>query len=177
MGGRRRARRRGGGALDEDVRAPRRLARWGAALGLLLPLACADVPPEGVSEEEVKRMQPINALLLRSTIWDTCRLYEAADMQRRYILAEAERCPQDDIERRMVTSIKKKIDDIEKQRDAYRYLTCTEVVEQRRAPRRIDCSTCQELMRRWETQEEKAINDLRTLREQIAEGKGCAAGQ
>jgi hypothetical protein len=150
------------------------LARALIGLVLLALPACTDVPPEGISEEEVRRMQPINALLIRSTVWDTCRMYDAADMQRRFILAEAERCPQDDIDRRTITAIKKRIGEIEKQRDEYRYLTCGELVEQRRAPRRIDCSACQELMRRWDVQEEKAIADLRTLQDEIAQGKGCA---
>jgi hypothetical protein len=151
------------------------VARALLALALTALSACTDVPPEGISEEEVRRMQPINALLIRSTVWDTCRMYDAADMQRRFILAEAQRCPKDDIDRRMVTAIKKKIGEIETQRDEYRYLTCGEVVEQRRAPRRIDCSACQELMRRWEVQEEKAAIDLRALQDEIAQGKGCAA--
>ena len=149
----------------------------GALIGLVLLAlpACTEVPPEGVSEDEVRRMQPINALLIRSTVWDTCRMYDAADMQRRFILAEAQRCPQDDIDRRIITAIKKRTAEIETQRDEYRYLTCGELVEQRRAPRRIDCSACQELMRRWDVQQEKAVGDLRALEDDIAQGKGCAA--
>jgi hypothetical protein len=174
MGRRRRARRRRRGAVDQDVMR-HGVARVLLGLAVFAISACTDVPPEGISEEEVRRMQPINALLIRSTVWDTCRLYDAADMQRRFILAEAQRCPKDDVDRRMVTAIKKRINEIETQRDGYRYLTCGELVEQRRAPRRIDCSACQELGRRWDVQLEKAQSDLRTLESQIADGKGCAA--
>jgi hypothetical protein len=144
----------------------------------MLPLglaACAQVPPEGVSEEEVRKFQPISVLLTRTTYWDTCRLYEAADLQRQFILAEESRCPQTDTDRRVITTIKQTIGRIESGRDQYRHLTCGELVEQRKAPARFDCSACQELSRRWEVQRDSAREGLRTLQEKIDAGQGCAA--
>jgi hypothetical protein len=144
----------------------------------MLPLglaACTQVPPEGVSEEEVRKFQPISVLLTRTTYWDTCRLYEAGDRQRQFILAEASRCPQTDADRRLITTIKQSIERIETERDQYRHLTCGELVEQRKAPARFDCAACQELSRRWETQRDSARENLRALQEKIDAGQGCAA--
>lgn len=146
-----------------------------ALLALLALTTCTEIPPEGVSEEEVRKYQPISVLLTRTTYWDTCRLYEAGDLQRQFILAEASRCPQTDAERRIIVTIKQTIDRIESGRDQYRHLTCGELVEQRKAPARFDCAACQELSRRWETQRDSAREGLRALREKIDQGQGCAA--
>lgn len=146
-----------------------------ALLAPLALIACTEIPPEGVSEEEVRKYQPISELLVRSTAWDHCRLYEAGDLQRRYILAEASRCPQGDVEHRLIAVIQKNITRIETQRDQARHLTCGELVEQRKAPARFDCSVCQEYSRRWEAQRDSAREGLRVLRERIDRGQGCAA--
>ncbi len=141
----------------------------------MLPLglaACTTVPPEGVSEEEVQ-LQPISVLLTRTTVYDTCRLYEAGDLQRQFILAEASRCPQTPAERRMITTIKQQIERIEASRDQYRYLTCGELVAERKAPLRFDCGVCQEFMRRWGIQQDTAREELRAMQEQISRGDGC----
>lgn len=175
MGPGRRKGRCGRGAVDEDVR-PRRAVFAAVLFGAMTLLglaACTTVPPEGVSEEEVRKLQPISVLLTRTTVYDTCRLYEAGDLQRQFILAEASRCPQTPAERRMITTIRQQIERIEASRDQYRYLTCGELVAERKAPLRFDCGVCQEFIRRWGIQQDTAREELRKMQAQIARGEGC----
>ena len=145
-----------------------------ALLAPLALIACTEIPPEGVSEEEVRKLEPITELLTRSTLWDHCRLYEAGDLRRQYILAEAQRCPQSEVDRRLITAIQKNIARIEAERDQFRHLTCGELVEQRKTPARFDCGVCQEFSRRWEMQRDSAREGLRVLRTQVAQGEGCS---